>query len=144
MTLHEKMNVYLADQQVMFIKLHNLHWYVTGRGFFVLHAKLEEIYDVTAKIIDEVAERMLIIGASPVGSLEGALRLTNVKELEDKPVASDRAVEILRTDVDWWISATQELIELADNEGDTGTVDMFSEFLGEYQKLRWMLNAYLA
>ena len=55
--LYEKMNLYLANQEVAYIKLHNLHWYVKGRSFFTLHAKLEELYDRTAEIIDAVAER---------------------------------------------------------------------------------------
>ena len=42
--LYEKMNLYLANQEVAYIKLHNLHWYVKGRSFFTLHAKLEELY----------------------------------------------------------------------------------------------------
>lgn len=65
--LYEKMNLYLANQEVAYIKLHNLHWYVKGRSFFTLHAKLEELYDQTAEIIDAVAERLL-------GSRPGACR----------------------------------------------------------------------
>ena len=33
MLLHEKMNEYLEDQVAMYIKLHNLHWYIKGKGF---------------------------------------------------------------------------------------------------------------
>ena len=88
MLLHEKMNEYLANQMTMYIKLHNMHWYIKGKGFFTLHAKLEELYNATATTIDEVAERMLMIGASPVASLQGAQKLTKVKELDDKPIDS--------------------------------------------------------
>jgi len=144
MKLHAKMNEYLANQQVMYIKLHNLHWYIKGQGFFTLHAKLEELYNATAETIDEVAERMLMVGATPVASLQGALKLTNVKELEDKPIGSVEAVQVLAKDVEWWLKDTKEIIELAEAEGDTGTVDLFSGLLAEYQKLAWMLSAYLA
>jgi len=143
MNLHEKMNEYLANQQVMYIKLHNLHWYIKGSGFFTLHAKLEELYNVTATTIDAVAERMLMIGASPVASLQGALKLAKVKELEDKAISSDEAVKVLAKDVEWWIADTQAVIALADAEGDIGTVDMFSGYLNHYQSLQWMLQAYL-
>jgi len=144
MKLHEKMNEYLANQMVMHIKLHNLHWYVKGNGFFTLHGKLEELYNATAGIIDEVAERMLMVGASPVGSLQGALKLASVKELDDKPIGSDETVSVLEKDVQWWISSTKEVIKLAEESGDTGTVDIFGGFLGEYEKLHWMLKSYLA
>ena len=36
--LYEKMNLYLANQEVAYIKLHNLHWYVKGRSFFTLQS----------------------------------------------------------------------------------------------------------
>ena len=144
MSLHEKMNDYLANQIAMYIKLHNLHWYIKGNDFFTLHAKLEELYNATAKTIDEVAERMLMIEASPVASLQGAQKLTKVKELDDKPIGSEEAIKVLEKDVEWWISSTKELITLADSENDTGTVDMFSELLGYYEKLNWMLKSYLA
>ncbi|MCL2521654.1 MAG: DNA starvation/stationary phase protection protein [Erysipelotrichales bacterium] len=144
MKLHDKMNEYLANQMTMYIKLHNLHWYIKGNGFFTLHAKLEELYNATAETIDEVAERMLMIGASPVGSLQGALKLTKVKELESIPVNSEKTVEILEKDTEWWIKSTKEIIKLAEAENDIGTVDMFSDLLAQYEKLSWMLKSYLA
>lgn len=142
--LHNKINEYLANQQVMYIKLHNLHWYVQGRGFFTLHAKLEELYNQTAQIIDDVAERLLIIGGLPVGNLKKALSLTNVKELDDAPISSDDTVKVLITDVEYWIHDTRVIIELAEEAGDSVTADQFNGYLGEYQKLLWMLKAYIA
>lgn len=140
--LHEKMNEYLANQQVMYIKLHNLHWYVKGQGFFTLHAKLEELYDQTATIIDDVAERILAIGGSPVASMKKALDLTRVKELADEGISSDHTVNVLITDVEYWIKDSKELVDLAEEAGDNGTADLFNDYVGEYQKLLWMLKAY--
>lgn len=140
--LHEKMNEYLANQQVMYIKLHNLHWYVKGQGFFTLHAKLEELYDQTATIIDDVAERILAIGGSPVASMKKALELTRVKELADEGISSDHTVNVLITDVEYWIKDSKELVDLAEEAGDNGTADLFNDYVGEYQKLLWMLKAY--
>jgi len=98
MKLYEKMNEYLANQQVMYIKLHNLHWYVKGRSFFTLHAKLEELYNHTADVMDEVAERLLALEQDPVGSMKKALTLTAVKELDEVPVDSAEAVNKLIVD----------------------------------------------
>ena len=38
--LLEKMNVYLANQQVNYFKTLSMHWYIKGKSFFVLHKKL--------------------------------------------------------------------------------------------------------
>jgi starvation-inducible DNA-binding protein len=140
---HDKLNEYVANQQVMYIKLHNLHWYVKGRSFFALHAKLEELYDQTAEIMDEVAERLLALGGTPVASVKKALSITSVKELEDTAISSEDTVKALISDVDYWINDTKEIVKLAEAEDDGPTADLFTGYLGQYQKLLWMLNAFL-
>ncbi|WP_313584407.1 Dps family protein [Lacrimispora sp.] len=142
--LFEKLNEYLANQQVMYIKLHNLHWYVKGRSFFTLHTKLEELYDQTAQIMDDVAERLLALGGSPVASLEKALALSSVKELEDVPISSDETIKSLISDVEYWIRDTKEIVKLAEDDDDGATADQFNGYLAEYQKLLWMLKSYIS
>ena len=142
--LHDKLNEYLANQQIMYIKLHNLHWYVKGHGFFTLHVKLEELYDQTAEIMDEVAERLLALGGAPVASVKKALSMASVKELEDTAISSFDTVKALISDVDYWIHDTKEIVRLAEEDNDGPTADLFTGYLGEYQKLLWMLNAYMA
>lgn len=142
--LQDKLNEYLANQQVSYIKLHNLHWYITGRSFFTLHVKLEELYNQTAEIIDEVGERLLALGGTPVASLKKALSLTSVKELEDAPISSDESVKALISDVEYWIRDTKEIVKLAEEDDDIVTADQFTGYLAGYQKLLWMLKAYIA
>jgi len=142
--LFDKLNEYLANQQIMYIKLHNLHWYVKGSSFFTLHAKLEELYDQTAQIIDDVAERLLALGGSPVASLKKALALSSVKELEDAPISSDDTIHSLISDVEYWIHDTKEIVKLAEDNDDGATADQFNGYLAEYQKLLWMLKAYIS
>lgn len=142
--LYEKMNLYLANQEVSYIKLHNLHWYVKGRSFFTLHAKLEELYNQTADIIDEVAERLLALGQSPVANMKTALSIAAIKELDDAAISSEDTIRGLISDVEYWIRDTKKIVDLADETGDGATADQFNGYLSEYQKLMWMLRSYLA
>lgn len=142
--LQVKMNEFLADQQVMYIKLHNLHWNVKGNGFFTLHSKLEELYDQTAEVVDEVAERLLAIGARPIGSMQKALELTKISELPDDAVSSEDTVNILKSDIEYLAEQSKSLVELAEETGDNSTADMFNEYLSGYQKLLWMLKAFMS
>ena len=144
MKLYEKMNEYLANQMVMYVKLHNMHWYLKGKSFFTLHVKLEELYEQTGEVMDEVAERLLALDQKPVASMKKALKMTAVKELDDKPISCEDAVKKLITDVDYWIKDTKEVVKLAEDEEDGATADQFNGYLTEYQKLRWMLKAYVA
>lgn len=143
MKLSEKLNTYLANQQIMYTKLHNLHWYVKGSSFFTLHSKFEELYNATGGIVDEVAERMLAKGLSPVASMKKALSLSAVKELDDAPISSKDAVTKLKHDIEYWIKDTKEIIELSEKEGDAVTADIFTGYLKEYEKLNWMIDSYL-
>lgn len=142
--LYEKMNLYLANQEVSYIKLHNLHWYVKGRGFFTLHTKLESLYDQTAEIIDQVAERLLALDQSPIANLKKAMSVSTVTELKDAPISSEETAKLLLGDTDAWIRDTAEIISLAEEANDAGSADLFTGYLSEYQKLRWMLKAYSA
>ena len=48
----------LADFQVHYMNLRGFHWNIKGRGFFVLHAKFEELYNDAAEKVDQIAERI--------------------------------------------------------------------------------------
>lgn len=143
MKLYEKMNRYLANQQVAFIKLHNLHWYVQGKAFFTLHEKFEELYDKMSEDMDEVAERILAMGKKPVASLKEALAIATIKELDSKAISAEDAVAALQKDISWWVKDTKEVIALSDAENDVVTSDIFTGYLKEYEKLSWMISAYL-
>lgn len=143
-SLIDKLNVYLANQEIMYMKLHNLHWYVKGKSFFTLHPKLEELYDQSAAILDDVAERILALGGSPTASMKEALKLSAVKELDDSPISSEDTVKALISDVEYWITDTKEIVKLAEAEEDGATADQFNGYLAEYQKLMWMLKAYVS
>lgn len=140
--MEKKLNLYLANQLVDYVKKHNLHWNLKGSHFFTLHAKLEELYDQAGDILDEVAERILALGSNPVSSMKEALAIATIKELEDGPKSTDAIIHTLVSDTDYWIKDSKEIVELAEKEGDGVTADMFNGYTKEYQKLAWMLKAY--
>lgn len=142
--LESKLNVFLANQMVNYVKLHNLHWYVKGISFFTLHAKLEEYYDSAAEVIDEVAERLLALKSKPVANLKEALELATIKELDNSPKSTDDVLNALVSDTKWWIKDVKEIIALAEEDNDVVTADIFTGYLANYEKLAWMFDAYTA
>lgn len=72
----------LADLQVHYTNLRNLHWNVKGPRFFQLHEQYEKMYDDTAEKVDEVAERILQLDGTPEHRFSAYLNTANVKELE--------------------------------------------------------------
>ena len=140
--LESKLNLYLANQMIDYVKKHNLHWNLKGTQFFTLHAKLEELYEEAGDILDEVAERILALGGNPVSNMKEALEMATIKELGDGPKSADETIRALISDTDYWIKDSKEIVELAEKEGDGVTADMFNGYTKEYQKLAWMLKAY--
>ena len=55
----------LADYQVFYTNLRGFHWNIKGHGFFVLHGKFEDMYNNAAEKVDELAERILMLGGEP-------------------------------------------------------------------------------
>src|SRR5690554_1830807 len=78
--LLELLNKEVANFGVLYIKLHNYHWFVKGNNFYTLHEKFEEIYDETTAHLDEIAERLVMLNYKPAASLKEFLELTSLKE----------------------------------------------------------------
>ncbi len=140
----DKLNTFLADQVTLYMKLHNLHWYIKGSSFFTLHAEFEKLYDVTADVMDEVAERLLMLGQSPHASLKDVIAATTIGERDPLPVDAKTSVEITLADLEKLQKDAKEIVSLAAAAGDEGTADQFTGYLRNYEKTIWMLRSYLA
>lgn len=63
--ISEKLNQLLANYSVFYQNTRGAHWNIKGNDFFTLHPKFEELYDNLVLKIDEIAERILTLGATP-------------------------------------------------------------------------------
>lgn len=132
----------LADYQVFYANLRGFHWHVQGKQFFTLHVQLEKMYDTAAGIVDEIAERILTLGAIPENKFSAYLKQATLKEVSGVTSGEDIVKHILDAYKNL-IEQERDIIELADAAGDEGTSDMLTGFLKEQEKLTWMLCAYL-
>lgn len=139
----EHLDQHLADLHVLYTKLHNYHWNVEGKEFFTLHAELEKQYDAVAEEIDEVAERILMIGHRPSASLADYLKKARLQEVESKAYSGKEIVETLLADYSTLIAGLRAGIEAAQEAGDEVSVDLMIGSLANYEKTVWMLEAYL-
>jgi starvation-inducible DNA-binding protein len=138
----DQLNVIVADAAVFYYKLHNYHWFVTGRQFFSLHEKFEELYDHWTELMDDVAERVLTIGGRPPATLAEVLKLATVKEESGKPEAREM-VERTLADLRGQADQMRKGIELAEKADDRGTANLLDGFCDEIEKTIWMLEAWL-
>ena len=135
------LNQLLADFQVHYTNLRGMHWNIKGHGFFVLHEKFEEMYDDTAEKVDEIAERLLMLGSTPENKFSEYLKVAKIKEVSDISCSCEAVDHILETHR-YLIGEERKLIELAGEAGDDVTADLLTGYLKEQEKLAWMLVAF--
>ncbi|MFJ7970973.1 Dps family protein [Psychrobacillus sp. NPDC096389] len=141
-SLKKELNKQVANWSVLYTKLHNFHWYVKGPSFFTLHAKFEELYNEATLNMDEIAERLLTLGESPVATLKEHLELSDIKEAKNKESA-DEMVQAVVDDFDKIMKSLKKGMEEAAKEEDDMTEDMLNAIYQKTEKHQWMLNAFL-
>ena len=131
----------LADFQVYYTNLRGFHWNIKGHGFFVLHSKFEELYNDAAEKVDELAERVLMLGGTPANKFSEYLKVAKVKEVDGVSNADEALNNILET-YSYLIAEERKLLSLASEVNDEVTVALMSDYLKEQEKMVWMLVAY--
>ncbi|WNS46466.1 DNA starvation/stationary phase protection protein [Paenibacillus sp. MMS20-IR301] len=141
-SLEQVLNRQVANLNILYVKLHNYHWYVKGEQFFSLHEKFEELYDDTTLKMDEVAERLLSIKGSPAATMKEYLELATIQEATGKEDTRGM-VQSLIEDFATLAEELSEGIELAEQGSDQPTADLFIKIRTDLEKNQWMLRSFL-
>lgn len=139
----QKLNELLANYHVYYQNLRGFHWNIKGEHFFQLHAKFEELYDSALTKIDTIAERILTIGQQPLHTFSDYLRVSSIKEAANLSGGKE-TVAATRESIGALLSLERDILSLAAETGDEGTVALLSEDINENEKTFWMLNAFLS
>ena len=123
----------LADFQVHYTNLRGFHWDIKGHGFFVLHGKFEDMYNDAAEKVDEIAERILMLGGTPENKFSEYLKVAKVKEISGITCGGEAVEHILET-YSYLIGEERKVIELANEAGDDATADLMTGYLKSRKK----------
>jgi starvation-inducible DNA-binding protein len=135
-------NKQVANWSVLYMKLHNFHWYVKGPQFFTLHDKFEELYNEAGLHIDELAERLLAIEGKPVATMREILEISSLQEANGGENAT-QMVETIVADFNTITGELKEGMEIADSVGDETTGDALLAIHQSLEKHVWMLTSFL-
>lgn len=135
----------LADEHVLYIKLRNYHWNVTGAHFKPLHELFEEQYTALAEHIDDIAERIRILGFLTPGSMDEFKRMSRLEETSHLNGDAQKMLENLLLDHEAIIQILRHDLEVADKEhNDMVTSDFLTGLMEAHEKMAWMIRAHLA
>jgi len=141
-TIAEILNRLLADEHILYTKTRNYHWNYEGDNFIEMHKLYEGQYEELAEMIDEIAERIRMIGHHAEGRLKDFLKLANLEE-EDYTTRQDEQVKNLTDDHDTVIRIIRKGIASIEKLNDVGTVDLLTRVIQQHEKMAWMLRSYL-
>ncbi len=140
--LAQQLNELLANYQIFYMNVRGYHWNIKGEHFFELHVKFEELYTDLLLKIDEVAERILTLGHRPAHAYSTYIELSDVperKDVSDGKTAVRNIVESFAR----LIGKQRELLSLAGDASDEGTVALMSDYISQQEKTVWMYRSYL-
>jgi starvation-inducible DNA-binding protein len=139
----EELNKLLSDEVVLYFKTRNYHWNIEGSSFREMHSFYEGQFNQLDKIMDEVAERVRILGHYTEARLVDYLKLTSLLESPYTNDKNDQLKDLLAAH-ETIIHKLRRVIPLfSDKYKDLGTADFITHLLGKHENMAWKVRAYL-
>jgi len=133
----------LADSLDLLAQIKHAHWNVKGPNFIGLHLLFDEIWKESQEYADLIAERIAQFGGRVDGTIQGAVKGTN---LDKYPLASTdgrQHVEALSHALATYGELVRQAIDQCDKLKDAGTADIFTEISRGIDKNLWFVEAHL-
>ena len=135
---------FLADEFLIYLKTRNAHWNIEGPDFHQMHKFFEEQYEQLDETMDQVAERIRMLGHYAPATMRSYLELTHLTEQSRENNDSAGFIKELLGDHESIIIRLRENINLFSSElNDLGTSDFITGLMETHEKMAWMLRAHL-
>lgn len=134
----------LADEHVLYVRLRNYHWNVVGMSFGPLHALFQDQYEALADDIDEVAERIRMVGGTAPGTMAEFLQHATLAEQPGVLPDERGMVAQLVADHEAIIRSLRRDLRACDEQyDDMGTSDFLTGLMEKHEKQAWLLRAHI-
>ena len=119
------------------------HWNVKGMDFYQLHELFDEIASELEEYVDMVAERITALGGTALGTARLAAANSILPEYNLEAVDGVEHVTALADQFAAYAKHVRTAIDQADDLGDAGTADLYTEVSRAIDKRLWFLEAHL-
>lgn len=141
--MEKQLNHLLANFVVEYHKLQNYHWYIKGKDFFNVHAKLEEYYNHLNEAIDDIAEKILMKGGQPIASMQEFLDYSHIQEAKAKSINSQDIYQFVLLDFEQLLKQIIDIKKSADEENDYLISASMDQYIEHFSQSIWMLKQVL-
>ena len=140
----QMLNAILADEFVLYVRTLNCHWNVRGMQFHSLHAFFEELYKESAKIIDDLAERVRTVGGTAMATMEEYLANSRLKEQVGLPGDPRKMIADLAAGHETVVKHLRGAFHAVEEKfDDPSTSNFLADLLEKHEKMTWMLRTHL-
>lgn len=133
----------LAETYTLYLKTQKYHWNVVGMHFQSLHVLFEGQYQDLAQAVDEIAERIRVLGEEAPGSYQEFAKLSSVADDPKSKVSDQEMLRNLLTDHEKVVMTAKGLLPLLDGANDEGTSSLLGNRIEVHEKAAWMLRSSL-
>lgn len=129
----------VANAFILYLNYKHYHWQTFGPLFRDLHRLFDEFAEDVYNTIDEMAERVRMIGQNPVSRIEEFQKTATIKSAGDSQDMREMVREA-DENVIKVIKEMREAIKAADEGDDPGTADVLTRFVQIHEKHEWWLR----
>ena len=135
------LETFLASQSILNLKIRNFHWNVVGPHFSDYHKFFEWMYETSAELIDDIAERIRMLGSKSPATMAFFLKTSFLDEQPNHDLEAEQMVAELVADTEKTIREMREAIQVIWETWDKGTEDFLIATMQEHEKNAWMLRS---
>lgn len=140
----EILNQLVADLSQFSVVIHQTHWYMRGPEFLALHPLMDEFMDELNGQLDVISERLITLDGAPYSTLQEFIDHTKIAdEVGTYERTIPERMAVLVKNYRYLADLYKKGIEVAGEEGDDSSQDIFTSFNTDIEKKIWMLQAKL-
>lgn len=132
----------LSDTIDLRSQIHQAHWNVKGPNFIGLHELFDKIVGELGEPIDDIAERIVQLGGSALGTVRIAAKRSTLREYPANISAGKDHVDAVSDVLAVYGKLVREAIERSDEIGDKDTADLFTGISRQIDKALWLVEAH--
>ncbi len=136
------LNARLADAIDLQLQAKQAHWNVKGSNFIGLHELFDDVAEAVEGHADELAERAVALGGMVAGTVQAVAGGTTLAAYPTGAQKWTAHVEHLSAALGAFGKNVREAIDKAEEFGDAGTADLFTDISRDIDKYTWFVEAH--
>ena len=136
------LNARLADAIDLQLQAKQAHWNVKGSNFIGLHELFDDVAEAVEGHADDLAERAVALGGTAAGTTQVVAGGTTLAAYPTGAQKWTTHVERLSAALGAFGKNVREAIDKAEELGDAGTADLFTDISRSIDKYTWFVEAH--